>query len=392
MQQSEPTENYQYDDSKRAVARRYENTKLLLDSINGTVIPFVFCLTLFLSNASNQLARLLESALGSYWLSLGAYLVLFVIVLQLVTLPLGFYSGFVVDHRFHLSTQTIRGWIVDELKGLGVGIIFGVLAGTVLYYLISNVSFWWIVAAIIFAVFSIILSTILPFVILPIFYKVTPLSDLQLKDELLRMSKGAGANNIDRVLVADESRKSIRANAFFSGVGKSRSIVLFDTLLSNFTRRETATVVAHEFGHYVNKDIWTEALTSGILVIPPFFIANLALIVTAGTPMLANMIDPAGVPLIFAIVIGIGFMLQPVSNGLSRWVERRADEFALKVANDPDAQASAERRLADLSLSVDRPSRLVELLFYTHPPSSRRIQLAEDWKRHSAVDQNKGTE
>ena len=278
------------------------------------------------------------------------------------------------------------------MKGLGVGIIFGVLAGTVLYYLISNVSFWWIVAAIIFAVFSIILSTILPFVILPIFYKVTPLSDLQLKDELLRMSKGAGANNIDRVLVADESRKSIRANAFFSGVGKSRSIVLFDTLLSNFTRRETATVVAHEFGHYVNKDIWTEALTSGILVIPPFFIANLALIVTAGTPMLANMIDPAGVPLIFAIVIGIGFMLQPVSNGLSRWVERRADEFALKVANDPDAQASAERRLADLSLSVDRPSRLVELLFYTHPPSSRRIQLAEDWKRHSAVDQNKGTE
>ena len=389
MQQSEPKENYQYDDSKRAVARRYENTKLLLDSVNGIVIPFVFCLTLFFSNASNQLARLLESALGSYWLSLGAYLVLFAILLQLVALPLGFYSGFMVDHRFHLSTQTIRGWIVDELKGVGVGTIFGVLGGMVLYYLIANVSFWWIAAAIIFAVFSIVLSTILPFVILPIFYKVTPLSDLQLKDELLQMSKGAGANNIARVLVADESRKSIRANAFFSGVGKSRSIVLFDTLLSNFTRRETATVVAHELGHYVNKDIWTEALTSGILVIPPFFIANIALIVTAGTPVLANMLDPAGVPLIFAIVIGIGFMLQPVSNGLSRWVELRADEFALKVAKDPDAQASAERRLADLSLSVDRPGRLVELLFYTHPPSARRIQLAEDWKRRSAVDQKR---
>jgi len=389
LQQSEPKENYQYDDSKRAVARRYENTKLLLDSVNGIVIPFVFCLTLFFSNASNQLARLLESALGSYWLSLGAYLVLFAILLQLVALPLGFYSGFMVDHRFHLSTQTIRGWIVDELKGVGVGTIFGVLGGMVLYYLIANVSFWWIAAAIIFAVFSIVLSTILPFVILPIFYKVTPLSDLQLKDELLQMSKGAGANNITRVLVADESRKSIRANAFFSGVGKSRSIVLFDTLLSNFTRRETATVVAHELGHYVNKDIWTEALTSGILVIPPFFIANIALIVTAGTPVLANMLDPAGVPLIFAIVIGIGFMLQPVSNGLSRWVELRADEFALKVAKDPDAQASAERRLADLSLSVDRPGRLVELLFYTHPPSARRIQLAEDWKRRSAVDQKR---
>ena len=383
MQKTQPTEGYSYDEEKRKVAKKYENVKLVLDAVNGTVIPAVFCLILFLSGASTRIAGLLGSVSGSYWFSLWAYLLVFVIILQLVTLPLGFYSGFVVDHRFHLSTQTIRGWVVDELKGLGLELAFGLLAGTVLYYLIGTTGLWWIVAAVVFAVFSILLSIILPFVILPIFYKVNPLSDIKLKEGLLQMTKKAGLGSVDRVLVADESRKSIRANAFFSGVGKSKSIVLFDTLLSDFTRREIITVVAHELGHYVNKDIWLEALTSGLLIIPPFFVADLTLRLAVSSSSLTSLIDPAGVPLIFAVLIVSNFVLQPVSNAISRTVERRADEFALRVANDPEAQASTERRLADLALAVDKPSRLVEVLFYTHPPSSERIRLAEEWNNRT---------
>ncbi len=381
MQKTPPTEDYKYDEEKREVAKHYENVKLALDAVNGTLIPIAFCAALFLSGASTQLARLLGSVSGSYWLSLWAYLAIFVIMLQLVALPLSFYSGFVVDHRFHLSTQTIRGWTVDAVKGLGVELVFGTLAGTVLYYLIRSTSLWWIVAAAIFAVFSILLSIILPFVILPIFYKVNPLSDLKLKEDLLQMTRNAGVGSVDRVLVADESRRSIRANAFFSGVGTSKSIVLFDTLLTNFTRREIITVVAHELGHYVNKDVWMEALTSGLLIIPPFFIADLVLRYAAGGSNLTSVTDPAGIPLLFAVLIAASFVLQPVSNAISRIVERRADEFALKVANDPEAQASTERRLADLALAVDKPSRLVEILFYTHPPSSKRIELAEQWAK-----------
>jgi STE24 endopeptidase len=379
LEKTQPTENYRYDEEKRKVAKRYENIKLILDTVNSTLIPAAFCLTFFLSGASGQLARSLGSASGHYWFSLWAYLAGFVIILQLLAMPIGFYSGFVVDHRFHLSTQTIRGWAMDEAKGLGVELVFGILAGTVLYYLIGVTSLWWVAASAVFAVFSILLSIILPFVILPIFYKVKPLSDVKLKEDLLRMASKAGVSSIDRVLVADESRRSIRANAFFSGVGKSKSIVLFDTLLGNFTHREIITVVAHELGHYVNKDIWFEALTSGLLIIPPFFIANLALRSAVSISILTSLTDPAGIPLIFAVLIIANFALQPISSAISRLVERRADEFALKAANDPEAQASTERRLADLALAVDKPNRLVEALFYTHPPSSKRIQLAEDW-------------
>ena len=382
MQKTEPQENYQYDTTKRSIAKRYENVKLILDSINGTLIPLACCAILFLTGGSVLLSRLINSMTDSYWISLWLYLVIFFIILQVVAMPLSFYSGYIVDHKFSLSTQTPRGWVVDELKGLGVELVFGILGGSVLYYLIGNLSLWWIAAAGIFAVFSILLSIILPFVILPIFYKVSPLSDVNLKESLLQMSKKFGARNVDRVLVADESRRSIRANAFFSGVGKSRSIVLFDTLLNNFTHREITTVVAHELGHYVNKDIWKEALISGITIIPPFYVADYLLRSAVAALSLPSITDPAGIPLVFAALIGIGFMLQPITNWLSRIVERRADEFALKTADDSEAQASSERRLADLSLSVDSPNRLVELLFYTHPPSSKRVRLAEEWKKN----------
>ena len=383
MEQEAPKEFYEYDPEKRALAKRYEKVKLILEPISGTLVPIVASLGLLFSGYSTKLVQYFTTATGSYWATLALYVIAFVIFLQLVEAPLSFYSGFIIDHSFHLSTQKAQDWLIDELKGLGIATLFGVVAGLVVYYLIMATALWWLAAAILFAAFSIMISIILPFVLLPIFYKVTPMTDSSLKDSLLQMSSKAGAKNMDRVLVADESKKSVRANAFFSGIGGSKAIVLFDTLLNGFTRREVVTVVAHELGHYVNKDIWKEAVLSGLLAIPPFFLADYILRNWASSLGLNGIADPAGIPLIFATLVGVNFIIQPISNGISRVVERQADEFALRAADDPEAQASAERRLADLSLAADTPSRAVEVFFYTHPPSSRRIRLAEDWKKRN---------
>lgn len=384
MQQAEPKESYQYDPAKRALARRYENVKLVLEVLTGTVVPISLSLFLMFSGASVRLGKYLAFVTGSYWVTLGLYLALFVVFLQLVETPFSYYSGFIVDHRFRLSTQTWKGWVVDELKGLAIEIVFAILAGAVLYYLIRAVSLWWLAAATLFAIFSILFSIILPYVLMPIFYKVTPIADSSLKASLLEMSQKVGARSVGRVLVADESRRSVRANALFSGIGKSKAIILFDTLLNNFTHREVITVVAHELGHYENKDIWKEAVLSDLLAIPPFFIADYVLKQSTRSLGLASIADPAGVPIVFAILISISFLLQPISNGISRIIERKADEFALRAADDSEAQASAERRLADYSLGVDTPNRLVELFFYTHPSSSERVRLAEDWKKRAS--------
>jgi STE24 endopeptidase len=389
MPPAEPKEFYEYEPEKRALARHYENVKLILEPVTGTLIPVAFSIFLLFSGESIWLARYLGSTTDSYWVTLALYIVIFVCLLQLIESPLLFYSGFIVDHRFHLSTQNLKAWVVDELKGLGIEIGFAVMAGATLYYLIMTISLWWLWAAVLFAVFSILLSIILPYVIMPIFYKMTPLTESSLKDKLLEMSRNVGAKSVDRVMVADESRKSVRANAFFSGIGKSKAIVLFDTLLSGFTPREVVTVVAHELGHYVNKDIWKEAVLTGFLTVPPFFIANYALKWGAGNLGLTGLADPAGLPVILAILIGVNFLLQPISNGISRIMESQADQFALRAADDSEAQSSAERRLADLSLAVDRPNRLIELVFYTHPSPASRVQMAENWKKkHTAEGSN----
>ncbi len=377
--QGEPS--YQYDEKKRALANRYENVRLALDIVGGTVVPVVICVLLVFSGASLILSKSLQLISGSYLMTVVAYFLVFFLFLGLLESPLSFYSGYILDHKFGLSMQGVKDWLMDELKGLGLGLAIGILAGSVLYYLILSTDIWWLAAAALFAIFSILISIILPYVIMPIFYKVTPLTDSALKDSLLEISRKMGARNIDRVLVADESRKSIRANAMFSGIGKSKTIVLFDTLIDKFTRREVVTVVAHELGHYVNRDIWKEAIASGLLAIPPFFLADYVLKQNAVSLGFSGIADPAGAPIIFAVLISVNFILQPISNSYSRVVERQADEFALRAADDADAQASAEKRLADLSLSVDKPNPAVEFFFYTHPSSSRRIRLAEEWKK-----------
>jgi len=376
---------YQYDDKKRQLARPYEKSKLILDSIAGIVIPIAACLSLLLSGASLRMSRNLTSALGNYWLTLATYAIIFIIYLQLVEAPFRFYTGYIVDHDFGISTQRVRDWVGDESKELGIAVVIGVLGVTILYYLIRLTNLWWLAAAALFALLSVLLSIVLPYVIMPIFYKVTPLEDAGLREDLLGMSKKVGAKSVHNVLVADESRRSVRANAMFSGIGSSKTIVLFDTLLNKFTRREVKTVVAHELGHYVNKDIWKSALISGVMSIPPFFIADYALRWAEGSLGVSTASDPSGLPIIFAILVAVGFLLQPVSNGFSRGIERKADEFALRVADDAEAQASAERRLADMSLSVDTPNSLVEWFFYSHPSASRRIGLAEDWKKRSSA-------
>ena len=372
---------YQFDQNKHEVARRYEKFKLILESIAGTIIPIAACLSLLLSGASTRISDMFASWLGYYWLTVATYAIIFIVYLQLVEAPFRFYAGYIVDHDFGISNQRVRDWVSDEFKELGTGAVLGVLAIIILYYLIRITDFWWLVAAALFALLSILLSIILPYVIMPIFYKVTPLEDASLRDDLVGMSKKVGPKSVHNVLVADESRRSVRANAMFSGIGSSKAIVLFDTLLNKFTKRELKTVVAHELGHYVNRDIWKSAMVSGIMSIPTFFVANYGLELASRRVGVLSVSDPAGLPIIFAILVAMNFLLQPISNWFSRIVERKADEFALRVADDADAQASAERRLSDMSLSVDTPNRVVELFFYTHPSASRRIKLTEDWKK-----------
>jgi STE24 endopeptidase len=209
----------------------------------------------------------------------------------------------------------------------------------------------------------------------PLFYRLTPLEDAALRDRLLRVTERAGIPVLG-VWVADQSRKSRAANAAVVGLGRTRRIVVFDTLIRDFTPGEVEAVLAHELAHQVHGDVGRGLLVQGALTLVGFWVAGLCLRRGAAWLGLAGPADLAGLPLFGLILMAVGLAALPVANGWSRRVERAADDFALRIAGEPWAFISAMERLADLNLAERDPHFLKELLLYSHPSIDRRVARA----------------
>ena len=374
------SETYQYDAQKRKLAKAYRNQKLTIDVMSDPILQVAFCFILLVSGLSLSLTRFASSIVFSEPERVAVYVAVFLGALFAIELPVAWFEGYRIDHKFGLSHQTLSAWAVDFTKAVMLSYVVLVPLSVGLYVLISLSSLWWLWGSLAYTLLELVASTILPFIVVPLFYKLKPLTDKSQRDQLLHMAQKAGAKNIQRVMLANESARSGKANAFFTGLGGTRTMVLFDNLVTSFTPREVMTVVAHELGHYVNKDIWREAGIAVLLTIPELYVASFVLQWGTGRFGIISPSDPTGLPLIVATVSIMSFLLMPISNWISRRIEWQADVFSLRIAEDPQAQVSTERRLADMNLSDDKPHRLIELLFYTHPPAWKRIKLAEDWE------------
>jgi len=360
---------YEYDREKRRKAKAYSRIKIVSGLINGVLVPVVFLLLFFLSGLSLSLKAILPGLFA-----VPVFVLLTITLLNIVAFPLNFYSGYVYEHKYGLSRHTKKSWAVDYLKAVLIGYVFGVPVLTVVYFLLGF-GYWWLYAGVLYFFLDIFLNTIYPVMILPLFYKLRPFENKALKKRLLGMAKQSGAKNITNVVIARESEKSVKANAIFAGLGKTKKMVLFDTLLDNFTEGEVETVIGHELGHYVNKDIWKGIALGTALIFPMFFIIHLVLSATI-SPI--NSIE--GLPIFLASLEILTLIIMPLTNSFSRRWERQADWFGLEASKKPEAQISTEKRLADLALSDDRPHPLIEWWLYTHPPASKRVEMVREWE------------
>jgi Zn-dependent protease with chaperone function len=227
----------------------------------------------------------------------------------------------------------------------------------------------------VFFVVGIALAALFPILIVPLFYRLTPLANPELTDTLLALARRAGVGVVG-VWVVDESRKSRTANAAVVGLGRTRRIILYDTLATSFRREEVETVVAHELGHHVHGDLRRGLLVQGALTLLTFWLAGRFMDAGVGFWGLTGPADPAGLPWLALVLLGIGVLQLPLSNGFSRWIERQADDFALTLTGNPAAFIGAMERLGELNLAERRPHRLKELLLYSHPALDRRIARA----------------
>jgi STE24 endopeptidase len=316
------------------------------------------------------------------WLLVIGYALVFGGIYYLINLPLAYYEGFVLPQRYGISTQTLRGWVSDQLKG---AVLAGVLGGLLLeiIYLVLRLApdTWWLWAAGILLLFSVLLANLAPVLLMPIFYKFAPLGDeyAELAQRLMRLADQAGAR-VRGVYKFDMSRRTTAANAALTGLGNTRRIILGDTLLNEFTSDEIETVLAHELGHHVHKDIPLGILLDSLFTLAGLYLANLILQLGVRLFGFQGPADIAALP-IFALAIGaFGLLTMPLTNGFSRWRERRADEYALQATGKPQAFASAMTRLANQNLADADPEPWVEFLLHSHPALGKRIHMAESWK------------
>ncbi len=297
-------------------------------------------------------------------------------------LPLSYYEGFVLPHRFEMSTQTLKGWIIDEARGVLVGAILGGLMLEVIYAVLrSYPSTWWLIAGGLMLLFNVVLANLAPILLMPLFYKSTPLGEehSDLAQRLLNLAMRT-RTHVSGVYKIDMSRRTKAANAAVVGLGNTRRIVIGDTLLKEFTSDEIETVMAHELGHQVHRDIPLGILVETIITLLGLYLASLGLRFGVAAFGFGGFADVASMPLLLLVIGVYGLVTMPITNAFSRWRERRADEFALQTTGRGDAFASALARLADQNLADADPEPWVEFLLYSHPSLSKRIKMADTYK------------
>lgn len=298
------------------------------------------------------------------------------LLLELVAFPFTFYRSFLLERRYELSSESPRAWLRDHAKAFGLSFVLAVAAAQAVYVLIRwNPDWWWAPAAGLAAAMLLVLAKVAPVVLLPLFYKVTPLERPALAERLMALSRKARVP----VLGVYEWRlgaRTRRANAALVGSGSTRRILLSDTLLAEYTDDEIEVILAHEIAHHVHHDIAKGILFETALIIGVCFAAATVLAATWRDIGLASPADRSGLPLLLLAGGAVMLTAAPLVNAFSRVNERRADRYALRLTGQRTAFVSAMKRLATQNLVEESPSRAAVVLFHTHPPIEERIAAA----------------
>ncbi|BEL09112.1 hypothetical protein Q0Z83_073030 [Actinoplanes sichuanensis] len=352
-------------------------------SYGGMALGLLVALVLGLTPLGARLVEVAGRPFGDHWLAravLGGLAL--ALIAELISLPLSAWRHTVVV-RYGISTQTWGAWSADLLKSFGVGAVLGgiVLAG---FFTVTHFAprWWWAFGAVGAAALVILLSFVLPVVVEPIFNRFTPMADGPLRTELLALADRDGVPVKD-VLVADASRRTRAVNAYVSGFGPTRRIVVYDTMLTEATPDEVVSVAAHELGHAKDQDVLIGtilgALGAALAVIALYLLGSWrGLLDLAGVDSIA---EPRAIGLLLAVTTVVGLIAGPAQSFVSRRIEARADTHALTLTGDAATFEAMQRRLGTVNLSDPDPPSWEHTMFASHPSTVQRMAAARAWAR-----------
>jgi|SRR6185369_1196712 len=357
--------------------KRYERAKHVI-SIAGFVVDLLILLYLLKSGSSIRIREFAEGFTTSSWAQIAIYTLGIGAIFKVVDLPLSFYSGYLLEHRFGLSRQSLSGWIKDQLKALGLGTALGLVAVELIYWLLRNhPENWWIDASLVFVTFVVVMANLAPVLLLPLFFKFRPVENEDLQNRVARLARRTNARvcGIFEWALGEKTRK---ANAAVVGWGNTRRIIVSDTLLQNFSGEEIEVIMAHELGHHVKHHIWQGLALQSLLTFFGFYVAGRLLPQLSLSFGFRGSADVANLPLLILMMTVLSLLVLPGVNYFSRRLEKSADLYALDVTGDALAFVSSMEKLAEINLANKKPNKFIEFVFYSHPCVEDRIKLAAD--------------
>ena len=364
------------DEEKQLKAKTYENEKRKI-GIASSLLSLVFILLFYFSGLSEYLANINLSFTYVFLI----YVTVFQILSTVIGVPLGYYSSYIHEHKWGFSNYTNRTWIIDQLKSFAVSLILlPILLGIFFWVLWKFPETWWLVAATVTTLVSIVFVTLFPVVILPIFNKYDIIEDETLTGQLSEILHKAGLKP-SGFFRQDMSRQTKKENAFLAGMGKTRRVVIADNLLEHMSLSEIKSVIAHEVGHYRFSHLPKNIAISTAQQLVIFYLLNIIMKILYPEFLTSNTNNLSLFPM-FSLIMGLlsSLLFGPLNNMISRYFERQADRTSLDLYPNKDAFQKAMAGLANRNLSNAYPEWWVKLLYYSHPPIGERLSFAENYK------------
>lgn len=367
------------DKNSQIRARQYEKEKRLL-GLAHLFLSLIYLLGFYLSGLSARFADM--DVLGSITGTFLAYTGVFYAALTILACPLAFINGYVHEHKWGFSNQTVKSWLLEWVKSFFVGFFVAViLIGALLWTMAISPDWWWLWAAFTMTLVNVVFATLFPVVVAPIFNKYSRIQDKELMAALDKILVKGGLKS-SGFFKEDMSRQTKKENAFLAGLGRTRRVVLGDNLLDHMSVSEIESIIAHEVGHYRYRHIWKNI---GIGTFQQLFIFFLVDMMMKGAfpQFLTSTRSNLSLFPVLALMLGgfSGFLLAPLSLAISRYFERTADRYALASIEDHRPFVSALAGLANRNLSNAYPARWVKFLYYSHPPIGERLRMAENKAR-----------
>ncbi|MFO7907557.1 MAG: M48 family metallopeptidase [Pirellulaceae bacterium] len=320
--------------------------------------------------------------MGDRWVRLATFYFIIMALHYAVSFPLSFYSGFVLEHRYKLSRQSFGRWLGRYVLRNVLTLLFGLIMVLGLFAIIWWTGpWWWLIAALATFAVTILLGQLLPVLILPLFYKVERLDDEQLRERLERLAAGTSLH-IEGIFRMKLSSETVKANAVLAGLGRTRRVILGDTLLDRFTPEEIEVVFAHEIGHHVFHHITKIILLGLVYSMLGFYLCDQVLVgwvrASAGSWTYDyNAVPVHALPMILFTITLLSLILSPLRNALGRRFETACDHYALQLTGNVQAYRSAFSKLARLNKADPDPHPLEVFFMHDHPPVRARLALAD---------------